>query len=592
VSSQRNQATDRPVRILCVDDEARVLEGLVAILRKHYEVVTASSGEAALEQLHTRADYAVIISDMRMPGLSGAEFLARSIELAPGAQRILLTGHADVTSAIAAVNEGQIFRFLTKPCPPAVLLAAVQAGVDRVRKAAHDRSAEWRRLESVQRRRDPHTGLASRLAAIETLERAAVDAGPSRAVVAWYIDIAPLEPADVSTRDPWNDAVPGLIAERLRKHSPPDAFVARWSAEQFVVIRERLTVGDLDLHLSATELWDRLSEPLEVAGQLLPIDVRIGVARLSDRLDHSTLIESAAVAADEARRTQSESAKVCVYRPEILLQAEREQALLAGLREALDRQELLLHYQPIVDVSSGRVHAVECLARWQHRTLGLIPAGVFIPLAERSGEIVRLGRWILSRACQDAAPVVAGRNLRLTVNVSVKEVLAPGFVEFVDRCLAHSGLPPQALELELTESTLAADMDRLSATLQQLRQRRVRVAVDDFGTGYSSLAYLSRLLIDTVKVDRVFVREYNEGGRTIIKAALAMAQDFKQEVIVEGVETADRLMRLRELGVVLMQGYWLARPMPFGAFAQWVEASDQPSEGELIIDADLGAGVG
>jgi EAL domain-containing protein (putative c-di-GMP-specific phosphodiesterase class I)/PleD family two-component response regulator len=586
------KAVERSGRILCVDDETRVLEGLAAILRKRFDVVTATSGEAALEQLSHGPDIDVIISDMRMPGMSGAEFLSRSRAVAPGAQRILLTGHADVASAIAAVNEGQVFRFLTKPCPPVVLVAAVQAGVERVRTAEHERSAEWRRLESVHRRRDPQTGLASRLGATETLEQAATDSGPARAVVVWYIDIAHREGADFGTGDTWNEEVPRLIAERLRRYSPADALVARWAPQQFVILRERLVAGDLDLYLAGKELWERLSEELTTQSQPLSLDVRIGIARLSDGEGHSTLIESAAAAAAEARRTQSDAPQVCVYRPEILLQAERGRALAAELPHAVERQELLLYYQPIIDTSSGRLHAVECLARWQHPTLGLIPAGVFIPMAERSGEIVRMGKWILSRACQDLSSIVAERGLRLTVNMSVKEVLAPGFVEFVDRCLAHSGMAPEGLELELTESTLAADMDRLSATLQQLRQRRVRVAVDDFGTGYSSLAYLSRLLIDTVKVDRVFVNEFEEGGRTIIKAAVAMAQDFKQEVIVEGVETADRLMRLRDLGVTLMQGYWLARPMPFGALAQWVEASDQSSSSELIIDADLGAGVG
>jgi EAL domain-containing protein (putative c-di-GMP-specific phosphodiesterase class I) len=398
VSASAN--TDERARILCVDDEASVLRGLALNLKRRYHVLTATSGSAALEQLKLDPRVDVIISDMRMPGMSGAEFLKASRALAPGAERILLTGETDLASAIAAINEGQIFRFLTKPCPTAALLSTIESALDQHRARALEHSAIRREVKSRPPQIDP---------------------------------------------------------------------------------------------------------------------------------------------------------------------------LAEALREALVRDEgLHLHYQPIVDVNAGRVRALECLARWQHKSLGPIPPATFIPLAEEQGEILRLGQWVLRHACRDGQQLIGKHPLEVAVNVSAKELTNKGFLLHLEKCLSESSLPPQALELELTESSLASDIERLREVLEQVRRLKVRIAVDDFGTGYSSLSYLSRLPIDVIKVDRAFVRDFHQGGKTIIKAALSIARDFGQEVIIEGVETAEMLEQVRELGASLIQGYWFAKPMPLGQVPEWL----------------------
>jgi diguanylate cyclase len=250
--------------------------------------------------------------------------------------------------------------------------------------------------------------------------------------------------------------------------------------------------------------------------------------------------------------------------------AERQRELLRALREALDQQSLHLHYQPIVDVNERRVRGFECLARWKHGSWGNVVPATFIPVAEQSGDIVRLGQWALRQACHEFADRVGDRGLYVAVNVSAKQMMDESFLPHLEECLAQSGLAPEALVLELTESALAADLEHLRGVLESTRRLKVRIAVDDFGTGYSSLAYLNCLPIDVIKVDRAFVRDFNRGGKTIIKAALAIAGDFGQQVVIEGVETAQSLQQVREVGASLVQGFCFAEPMPLGAVYEWL----------------------
>jgi EAL domain-containing protein (putative c-di-GMP-specific phosphodiesterase class I)/FixJ family two-component response regulator len=402
-----------PPQVLCVDDEPRVLEGLRGILGRRYAVLTAESGQRGLELIAQAPRIAVIISDMRMPGMGGAEFLSRACAALPQAQRIALTGHADLPSAVAAVNRGQVFRFLIKPCPASELLESVDAAVERY-----------------------HSHL---------LEQSAV----RRAVDLRQFESAPL------------------------------------------------------------------------------------------------------------KSSQSE-------------RSAREAVLLQDLREAVERDSLALQYQPVVDVEAQCVRSIEALARWHHPSLGDVSPAEFIGVAERGGEISRLGQWALRRACREARSFDDDR-LKIAINVSAHEFDAPSYVAHLAKCLALSGLPAQRLELELTESALAKDIQTLRCVLQELKGMGVTISVDDFGTGYSSLSYLSRLPIDAIKVDQVFVREFDQGGKAIIKAALGIARDFGCKVIIEGVETAEQLTQLRELGAWLIQGYVFARPMAPQEVRGWLQ---------------------
>jgi diguanylate cyclase (GGDEF)-like protein len=560
------------IRIMFVDDDLNVLEAMqrtMRPMRHEWSMEFVSSGAEALELLERDPRVEVIISDMRMPGLSGSEFLSRSRAFAPEAQRILLTGQTDLASAISAINEGEIFRFLSKPCPAAELIRTIEAALERYRARALEHTTVRRKLEHRQLQIDPLTGLASRLQLMAVLEAAAYEVTEAvSAVVAYYFAIDGSDEPVANRNQSWGDELAKIIAGRLKQQCPDATVVACWGIEQFVVIVSNAGASDLELCSRGEKLRLALTAP--TPEKHVAVGVSVGIARLVDRQQWQRLIQQAATAADEARHEQG--SRVCLYRPDAPPRAEKQRELVRALREALVKDGLHLHYQPIVDIGAGRVRGLECLTRWERGALGNIVPAKFIPLAEHSGDIVRLGQWVLWRACHEARQIVGDRRLEVAVNVSAKQLMDSSFLPHLEKCLSHSGLAPELLELELTESALAVDMEHLREVLEQTRRLKVRIAVDDFGTGYSSLSYLSRLPIDLIKVDQTFVRDFHRGGKTIIKAALSIARDFGLEVIIEGVETAEMLQQVRDLGASLIQGYWFARPMPAAQVPDWLRA--------------------
>jgi EAL domain-containing protein (putative c-di-GMP-specific phosphodiesterase class I) len=237
------------------------------------------------------------------------------------------------------------------------------------------------------------------------------------------------------------------------------------------------------------------------------------------------------------------------------------------LRTALERHELRLHYQPLVDLATDRIVGLEALVRWQHPTRGLVPPLAFIPLAEDTGLIVPIGRWVLETACRQARAWLDERPdspLVMSVNLSPVQFGQPTLVAEISDILALTGLPAERLELEITESILLDEGESSAAALRALRELGVRLVLDDFGTGYSSLSYLRRLPLDTIKIDRSFIDglDSDDANLPIVQAVIALAHGLGIEVVAEGIETAGQLARLRELVCDRGQGYYYARPQP------------------------------
>jgi EAL domain-containing protein (putative c-di-GMP-specific phosphodiesterase class I) len=260
-------------------------------------------------------------------------------------------------------------------------------------------------------------------------------------------------------------------------------------------------------------------------------------------------------------------------------------ALESGLRHALEREEFVLHYQPQVDAGSGRITGAEALLRWRHPTRGLVPPMQFIPLAEETGLIVAIGEWVLWTACvQNNSWRDQGLpRLRIAVNLSARQFSHENLLRDVERVLNETGLDPAALELEITESMVMHDPERTTTLLNELKTMGVSISIDDFGTGYSSLGYLKRFPIDSVKIDRSFIKDLPRDGKdaAITRAIIVMAHGLGLKVIAEGVETEEQAGFLRAEGCDEVQGYYFGKPVPEEEFAGLLLSAAGSKEGRL-----------
>ena len=310
-----------------------------------------------------------------------------------------------------------------------------------------------------------------------------------------------------------------------------------------------------------------------IAGHEVVITVSIGIALSSSReTDPAALLRAADTAMYAAKQTGK--ARYEVFQAAMGSRALEQLELEADLRRALERGELRLHYQPKVELGTGAVVGVEALVRWEHSVRGMVPPGEFIPVAEEMGLILPIGHWILQEACRQAREWReqhwAGGPIEVCVNVSARQFGHPGLVGEVARVLAETGLDPGCLVLEITESAVMEDAASTIATLRDLKDLGVRLAIDDFGTGYSSLAYLHRLPVDVLKIDRSFVdglgREAEDTA--IVRSVLGLAHSLGLQVVAEGVETAEQVEGLRALGCKIAQGYYFSRPLPPAALEE------------------------
>ena len=580
---------DHP-RVLCVDDDRDILEAIAPHLSPSYRVELATSGAEGLRLLRQYPDTAVIVSDLRMPGMDGSKFLAASRAIAPDARRILLTGCDDMSAAIAAVNDGQICRFLTKPCTPRTFLAGIEFALSEYRSEMANRSAIRKFTARHVLGEDRVTGLASRERLLETLgsviDERNLGREPVGAVYLLHIRFVPpfAENVDSAAVDQWIRA----IAEQLTHQAAGATCIARWDKNVFAVFDD-LPADSHDAMLRRGQtLLDSATSSWEIGSVYVTTDVSVGIVVIgAGIIEPQVVMRHAELAEQEARGNSG--AKIAFYTAETGAKAEYQRDVIRSLRNAIIGSGLELHYQPIVDIHTHTVRSIEALARWSHPRYGKIPPSVFIPLAEAAGLIVSLGSWALRKVCADARALLDLGFPRIALNVSIMQLLDSGFLYSLYMALEQSGLPPATLEIEVTESVFAQDLDRVRSILLDIRKLGVRVAIDDFGTGYSSLSYLNQLPVNLVKIDGAFIRDFERGGEAILAATIEVAHKLHLETIVEGVETAAMLAQARSIGATLIQGYHYARPMPLAALAEWhaefTRESDQRSAQSLAKQA-------
>lgn len=424
---------------------------------------------------------------------------------------------------------------------------------------------------------DPLTGLSNRARFLDRLDHAlTIRHRPGMEVAVLYVDIDDFKLVNDRFGHAAGDRLLVEVAERLAASVRRGDTVARLGGDEFAILLEQ-TSGQADAQQSAGRVLDAFSRPFTAAQADLVVSASIGTAFANPGDSPDEVLRNADVAMYRAKG----AGKGCA----VLFESGMYESLLdkieleADLRRAVDSEDIEVHFQPIVDLESERVVGVEALARWHHPTRGLVPPAIFIPLAEESGVIIKLGRQVLSRACS----CIGGWQQRhpddpplyVSVNVSARQLQRSGLVEEVAQALAGGGLDPGSLVLEITESVLMQDTEGSLARLTELKDLGVRLALDDFGTGYSSLSYLRRFPVDLLKIDQSFVSALcaRDEVRLIIEAIITLADALGLESVAEGVEQLDELAALRNVGCRLGQGFHFAKPMSAEALEQFLATS-------------------
>jgi diguanylate cyclase (GGDEF)-like protein len=421
---------------------------------------------------------------------------------------------------------------------------------------------------------DAVTGLPNRVLFADRLERAMVEADRHGGLVGViFVDLDRFKSINDGLGHDIGDRLLVRIAERLQCAVRAEDTVARLAGDEFGVLVPNLVRAE-DLARVAGKLLEAFESPFEISGQPIRSGASLGLTLYPlDERTASGLLRNADAAMYRVKR--GGGGMFCFFEPGMTAQATDRLALEADLERAIERGDLRVSYQPIKALGSGRITGVEALVRWQHPERGLLMPTVFIPLAEDCGVIHELGLWVLRRACEDLATLTGRRDLRLAVNVSVRQLKHPQFEQRILDALAQTHFDPGRLTFEITESALFSGGDVAAETVRRLGRHGIRFSLDDFGTGYSSLAYLKLLPIDRLKLDPSFIdaaaQSTTDGA--IVGAIIALARSLGIGVVAEGVESVPQVELLASHGCDQMQGYLISEPLTAEELAAWLDGA-------------------
>ncbi len=560
-ASSRTRAPRAPaiqsITLLVVDDELLNRDALQRRLeRVGYRVLAADSGSSALA-IAAAQHVDLVLLDVMMPGMDGLETLrqlrrTRAVSELPV---IMVTAKDSSEDVVEALDAGAS-DYITKPVDFAVAQARI-------------------RTQLTARRADPLTGLPNRLLFMERLNDliARSSAAGAFEFAVFFLDVDRFKIINDSLGHAAGDELLTAISRRLEQSLRTTDTVARFAGEctlarlggdEFTVLLAGVR-SVVDARMIAERLVTAVASPFELEGRAVVVSLSVGVvmsdARYQRAEDMVRDADTAMYAAKDRGKDRCE-----IFDTSMLAAAEARLGIESDLRRAIERQEFQLHYQPIVTLSDQQLSGFEALVRWQHPGRGLLPPGDFIPIAEETGLIVPIGLWVLREACRQMRawdsefPECA--SLMINVNLSARQCLHPALVTDVARVLAETGLEPQRLKLEITESLVLEGSDEVIGILQELRRIGVQLGLDDFGMGYSALRYLQQLPVQTLKIDRSFVSGIqNAGNAEIVRAILSLASGLSMNVTAEGVETADQAARLKDLSCEFGQGYFFDRPL-------------------------------
>ena len=561
-------AADDVPQVLIVDDDRSTRSTLrYTLQRDGFRVEEAADGAQALMMLK-RFQPDVILMDAVMPVMDGFTACARMQEL-PGGSAIpvlMITALEDNSSVERAFAAGAS-DYIPKPIHYAVLS-------QRVRRIIEANRAEKRIRHLAYN--DLLTGLPNRTLFFDLLGQAVDQARASDGQLAvLFMDLDRFKYVNDNLGHDVGDRLLVAVAQRVRGTVRSVDVLARLGGDEFTIV-----LSDIDSPAPAASAAQNicrvLAAPFQIDGHDIFVTSSVGIAMYPhDGLDVPTLVKHADSAMYRAKKTNT---GFQFYEASMEHTISEHVRLESDLRRALENVELEVYYQPQARLGDEQIIGMEALVRWPHATRGMVPPNEFIPLAEETGLINRLGDFVLRRACaQLRAWIDEGLPpLRVAVNLSVRQLLQKNFAETVESALVDTGLPPALLELEITESTLMEHAQDTLQALHRLRSLGVRLSIDDFGTGYSSLSYLKRFPVDIIKIDRSFVRDvpHDADDAAIIAGIIALAHSLRLEVVAEGVETQAQLEYLRAQNCDILQGYYLSQALPAAQFAELVLARE------------------
>ncbi len=584
-------------KILLVDDDANVLRAYQRALRRHFALDVAQGGSRALEMIASHGPYAVIVSDMRMPEMNGMELLRALRRAAPDTVRVMLTGNVDQQTAVDAVNEGRVFKFLNKPCSMETMADALREGIARYRAAVEGRDrlassmAELADLSDKlthQSRHDALTGLRNRQAFerdIRSFHESVGHQGGEHALC--HLDLDHFHVVNDTCGHVAGDELLRRTASLLALQCRTADILGRLSSDEF-----GLLLVDCPLEKAsaiARRIGDALrAMPFEWEGNLVEVSACIGIVPVTQAHQGVAALLSAAetachVAKDRGRNVLHVSGP---SDPEMTSRLNETQ-WLGRIQRALHEDHFRLFHQLIVPVGNSTEQGdhYELLIRMQDERGKLIPPGAFLPAAEHYYLSPELDRWVIRKAVEwlNAHPRPRERLALCSINLSGHSLGSREMLDFIRLTVGRSSIPPQKICFEVTETAAIAQLQSATRFIRDLRAEGFRFALDDFGSGLSSFAYLKNLPVDFLKIDGMFVKQIDvdEVDRAMVKSISEVARVLGKRTIAEFVENAESLRYLEALQVDYAQGYYLARPQPIDALDEDISTHGAPASTAL-----------
>jgi diguanylate cyclase (GGDEF)-like protein len=505
----------------------------------------------------------LVLLDLSLPDSFGLETFTKVYAHSPTVPIIVLTGNDDHMLALSAVKSGAQDYLVKGRLDRELLLRSMQYSIERKR---------YQQQLEHQANYDALTGLPNRNLLHDRLRQAVYSQRNPRAIAVVFMDLDHFKFVNDSLGHSTGDKLLKGMGERLRSVLREGDTVGRVGGDEFVLILNDQSNEEV-IFRAMQRISAKVAEPIEIEGKEMYVTCSAGISLYpQDGPDVDTLLKHADAAMYRAKEHGRNNFQF--YTSEMNERVNERLSLEHALRRALEKKEFLLHYQQKTDLRSGQIIGAEALVRWNHPEWGLVRPARFIPLAEETGLIVQLGEWVLGEACRQARAWM-DQGLKpgvVSVNLSARQFRQEGLVRTVSRILEETRLDPSLLEFELTESMVMHNVESAIATLQGLKSLGVALSMDDFGTGYSSLSYLKQLPVDTLKIDRSFVRDIGAGENpddgVIAQAIISLGHSLRLKVIAEGVETDAQLRFLKRHGCDELQGFLYGEAVPPAEYAK------------------------